>query len=144
MISFQEYLNELFDKSVTYTERNNDFIFNINGIEYRVVIDIDDEDETIMQVSFYIKDKDLGFEKATISFSGGNELKVFSTVLQIIKDYLKDNTGITGIAFTADIKEPSRIKLYDRMIKNIGKPLGYNLEDSYLTSYSKIYILRKK
>lgn len=143
MIGFTEFLNELFNKPVSYIEKNNDFVFNIDDVEYTVVIDIDDEDESIIQVSFYIKDKTQGFDKTSISFSGGNEIKVFSTVLQIIKDYLKNDKSITGIAFTSDIKEPSRVKLYDRMVKSVAKPLGYNLEASYNTSYSKIYILRK-
>ena len=143
MISFKDYLNELFDKPVKYIEKNYDFLFNVAGLEYRVVIDIDGEDESIIQVSFYTKDGNSDHEKAEISFSNGNEIKIFSTVLKIIKDYLKDNSYINGITFTANIKEPSRVKLYDRMIKSIGRPLGYKLETSYIACGAKVYILRK-
>jgi len=52
----------------------------------------------------------------------GNQGKVFSTVLDLLKKFAK-NIKPQKIAFTAD--EPSRMKLYKRMVTKFAPSLGY-------------------
>lgn len=52
----------------------------------------------------------------------GDEFKIFSTVVDIIKDFIEENKP-TKIRFEA--KESSRIKLYNRLAKVLGSKFGY-------------------
>lgn len=56
--------------------------------------------------------------KSASKTGGGNELTVFSTVLDII-DKTVNRYGINNITFSAAKREPSRIKLYNRMTQTL-------------------------
>ena len=55
---------------------------------------------------------------------GGNEFKIFATVMDIVKDFIKRERP-EEIQFSA--KEGKRGNLYARMIKKFGPKLGYKL-----------------
>jgi len=59
----------------------------------------------------------------------GNEFKVFSTVVKIVKIFLnelkRDGVEFERIKFYASKTEPSRIKLYEKLVKTLTKK--YNL-----------------
>ena len=103
-----------------------------NGMEYEVTIECEKN-----FVNAYIKKEDAeklgdivtnknifyvqfdagaaGSSEKTFNITGtGQEYAVFSTVIDIMKDY-QSSANVDWWAFTA--KEPSRKKLYDRMIK---------------------------
>lgn len=46
----------------------------------------------------------------------GNEMQVFATVFDITRDFVKHQRP-EGIAFGADFKEPSRVPLYQRILR---------------------------
>lgn len=52
---------------------------------------------------------------------GGNAITVFSTVMAIAKSFAKEN-NFPNMRFMADVTEPSRVKLYKRMISSIKLP----------------------
>lgn len=72
------------------------------------------------------KEKDLNF-KAT---GKGGSIQIFSTIREIIKDYVsKNRREIGGIFFKADTSEPTRIKLYTRILPLLAKELNATPHD---------------
>jgi hypothetical protein len=58
----------------------------------------------------------------------GNSIRVFSTILAVLKDAIKRNPDYSKVIFSAKETEPSRIKLYSRFADNVGKYLpGWKL-----------------
>jgi hypothetical protein len=74
--------------------------------------------------------------KSSFGITGeGNAVEVFSKVVGLLRDFLSTN-NLRVISFTAS--EPSRIKLYNRMVKRLASELGYSLfiyNDVYRTNY---------
>ena len=70
----------------------------------------------------------------------GNQIKVFSTVLNAINKFV-NNKKPKIIRFSA--AEKSRKKLYERLIKVIGSKLGYIMSKKY-TKQNEITIIRKE
>ena len=64
----------------------------------------------------------------------GNEVKLFSTVIAGIKQWVKKNKPEV-IEFTAS--EPSRKKLYNSLIKRLSKEIGYKIPDNELDNQRK-------
>jgi len=66
----------------------------------------------------------------------GNATKVFSDNINGVVDYLKENPDVEGVVFTA--KEPSRIRLYERLSEVMddknGRQLGYQNETFTVTN----------
>lgn len=60
----------------------------------------------------------------------GDSFRTFSTVYEILKHHLRKFMGpdTTMVSFGADKAEPSRVKLYDRMVPYMSKLLGQNWE----------------
>lgn len=52
----------------------------------------------------------------TKATGGGQEFEVFATVLKLMKQYTEQNPTET-LTFTADNAEPSRVALYNKMVK---------------------------
>lgn len=50
----------------------------------------------------------------------GDEVRVFATVIDIVRDFVK-NHHVIALTFAAADKEPSRVKLYNRMAKNASR-----------------------
>jgi len=65
---------------------------------------------------------DKGDFNSSYDISGtGNEFKVFSTVRQIVLNYLNEHPEINFLTFSAKNAEPSRVKLYSAAAKNPNK-----------------------
>lgn len=120
-----EFLVEWGDQPVEYTEvynSGNSQIFNAPALELSVEFFATKLAKNIIGTS-------IGFDvKDMYHLTGkGNAVKILSTVSQIIKDNLPGfvtRTKSTDLVFTADVTEPSRIKLYDRIVPMITKCLG--------------------
>ena len=62
--------------------------------------------------------------KSSFGITGeGNSIEVFSKVVGLLREFLSTN-NFRVIGFSAS--EPSRIKLYSRMVQRLAKELGYN------------------
>ena len=56
----------------------------------------------------------------------GDAFRLFATILEILRDFV-NRVRPHIVHFSADDREPSRIKLYDRMIKRFTNKMGYRL-----------------
>lgn len=61
--------------------------------------------------------KDIRTIKITKNVGGTDASRIFQTIISIIKDFLSKHPDTTEIVFTADWTEPSRVKLYDAMVR---------------------------
>jgi len=121
-------LNELFDKPVAYkrTENTNErkrYTFSIEGKSYIVQIAHDDTDDSndAWEVMFFLIGSFNNAPSGTEISGSGSEIKVFSTVVSIIKTFVKSEKPEV-IYFSA--KEKSRQSLYAAMVRKLGK--GYS------------------
>lgn len=137
-MSFKQYVTELFDKTVAvhqtkdFGEDGGVWSFTLNGAEYHVGIafvklkpfspkamkdnEIIKKHNGAYDIAFYAI-ADNVFKQKTYKFDligGVDSLKVFATVIKVVKDYFKGQ-GKVPITFSA--KEPSRIKLYSKFAK---------------------------
>lgn len=130
MIRLNKILNEVFDKTYPF-KKVGSYPFEVNyrfTSENGQIYDVDFaniNDHKLWEVEFYIKGKDDNIldPRNPLLYSQditgtGNEFKIFSTVIQIAKDFFKDyNEKVNAISFTA--KESSRRKLYRHMVKKL-------------------------
>ena len=79
--------------------------------------------------------------KSSFGITGeGNSIEVFSKVVGLLREFLSTNS-LRVISFSAS--EPSRIKLYSRMVQRLAKELGYNHFQYNDINRSAHYILYK-
>lgn len=108
------FLTELFDKPVKITNEIYDregvlVQFDVEGVPYAFHAVQAYGDPTAWDIEFS--------GKGTTKITGtGNEIKVFSTVVQIMKNMLQ-LYNIEKFYFTAE--EPSRQKLYNRLVDKL-------------------------
>ena len=126
---FKTQINELFDKPVRWQMTRDsrgavDYQSNVNGKDLVVVFDI--IAPGAWEVIFTVD-----YELAITGEGDGDEMRIFSTVLDIISDFIK-NKDPEKLYFTAE-KTPdssnSRIRLYNRLIKRFASSRGYKLKD---------------
>ena len=122
---FKTQINELFDRPaqwrlVLYDDDLWVYVANINDKKLQVNFQLSNDD--IWVVTFSI-DGDLAIT------GEGDEIKIFSTVLDVMKDFIQREVP-QDLYFTA-AKTPesnnSRIKLYTRLIKRFARDHGYRL-----------------
>jgi len=156
MLKFKDYISE-----VTLTR------YNLNGFKFKRYVkyghinyDIPLNGNIIIQVKFFGMDINLlndifnkrfsdnervcGVEFSTngeyeITNSNNSEYIILSLVTQVISIESKNHDYIV---FSADADEPSRVKLYDRIYKNITK-FSRNLNSVEKTfNYNEYYLLK--
>lgn len=117
-------LAELFDKPVPFKIITNDANSESGTLLYRFVIN-DSEYEAEFyrsnssypwEFAFALLDNTGGSHDKMNVTGTGNEITVFATAIQILIDAI-NKTNAYKFRFTADTKEESRVKLYDRFIR---------------------------
>ena len=140
---FKTQINELFDKPARWQLTRDsrgavDYQSNVNGKDLAVVFDI--IATGTWEVIFSVDS-----EVAITGEGDGDEMKVFSTVLDIISDFIK-NKDPEKLYFTAE-KSPvygsSRIRLYNRLVKRFASSRGYRLKDKDDVGWKVSYTLVK-
>ena len=138
---FKTQINELFDRPARWRlVKDTDKI-----IKYRS--SIDDKD---LLVFFYRR----GSNKWEVAFAvdqefsatgEGDEIKVFSTVLDIISDVIqtKEPEELNFAAEKSLDSSSSRIRLYNRLIKRFARDHGYRLTDKDDRRWEVVYTLVK-
>ena len=115
-----------------------DYQSNVNGKDLVVVFDI--IASGTWEVIFTVDS-----ELAVTGEGDGDEMKVFSTVLDIMSDFIK-NKDPEQLYFTAE-KSPvygsSRIRLYNRLVKRFASSRGYRLKDKDDAGWKVSYTLVK-
>jgi len=88
------------------------------------------------------KDQDAEFPTDERSYDitgSGNEFKVLSSVINTVRIFLNEYKGeLKSIIFTAEKSKPSRVKLYNRLVKTLSQNnnLNYKIkEGNKLVSY---------
>lgn len=82
----------------------------------------------------------------TINKTGkGDAFRVFATVAAIVKEYVaKSQAQIDELTFTGKTKDPSRIKLYDRIARSLPKVIPeFNLKGSGSDGVDKVYYFER-
>lgn len=140
---FKTQINELFDKPARWQLTRDsrgavDYQSNVNGKDLAVVFDI--IDPGTWEVIFSVDS-----EVAITGEGDGDEMRIFSTVLDIISDFIK-NKDPEKLYFTAE-KSPtygsSRIRLYNRLVKRFASSRGYKLKDKDDVGWKVSYTLVK-
>lgn len=117
-------LNELFDTggvkyNMNQVGNNLVYTFYIDGSWYNAQFD-----RVGNQSHFHFAD-DTNNNNDTGITGKGNAIKVFSTLKSIFLDAV-NNHNVDNIMLGADSSEPSRVKLYDRFMKEF-KNAGWNV-----------------
>lgn len=136
MKTFNQYLTELFDKPLEFQElpwieRNvTVYVFELDEKNYYRVFFRKTGRKNHYEISFdHIDNESDVFDKnkgKTLALSGKNSVKVFSTVVSTVKDFLRKNNNVTGFIFTAADDSSGRKALYDRMSKKLASELKWN------------------
>ena len=90
------------------------------------------------------KPANLGKVTALYKMKVSDALKVFATIIAIIKEHIQDRSDLTSITFSAENYEESRVKLYHKlavMAAKVSKWYPFVTYDDY--NYTK-FILAKK
>jgi len=148
MISFKQYITELFEKPYPWKKKKEDDVEAV----YQSATSSKDIIKVVFSKGWLRGIDNVLFSVAgtTDTTGGGDAFKIMSTVLDIIKDYIKNNDpeGIKFMAnkdelFGQDSKEiQSREKLYNKMIERFAKKAGYKV-DADKHKYGTQYKLTK-
>ena len=115
-------LNEIFDKALPWewdknpSDTNMVAFFQVDDAEYNVEFDSSMEG----QWGFDFGRSESNNSPVSEITGTGNQYAVFATVVDIVKEFISQNDP-NHIVFSADRNEPSRIKLYNRMLKMFPK-----------------------
>jgi hypothetical protein len=73
-----------------------------------------------------------------ISDSAGKQFRIFNTILKILKDFTTHHKALE-IQFGADLSEPSRVSLYDKLTTKFNNYSGFTLFNTKKSGKFKIY-----
>ena len=141
MKSFKEllYITELFDNPAPFDKNAGDgsysYTATINGKELKLKCTL-----TVPLNYWHVYFSVDGETK--ITFSDGNEIVIFSTVLAMLKDF-SDSESPEKIMIIAKSSEESRVSLYDKLIKIFGRKHGYELVKKETSRKNDTYLIHK-
>lgn len=96
------------------TEVDISYEFSVDSLNYDVVFSIKKDTKS---VSFMFSITNEGYENPMSILNTGSSHKVFGAVANIFKKFLMEYVRqIKDISFTANKKDSSRVKLYDRFV----------------------------
>lgn len=159
MKTFKQYVTELFNKPLEFEElpwmeRNVIvYYFELDEKNYYRVFFRKSGRKNHYEITFDHLDRDsdifLPYLTKTTVISGKNSIKVFSTVVAIVKDFLRKNKNVTGFLFTAADDSSGRKALYDRLSKNMAAELKWNYsvhseDEAFGTVYQVVKYKAKK
>lgn len=130
--------NEALDSSYPYEFKNNGYYFTTDeGTDYKVTV----KGINKVEVSFMARGEN---DQPKDNITGtGDSLKVFGTVINIVKDYVSQNQP-NIIMFTADNSEPSRVRLYNTLASQASRALpGYKFAKTLKAGLSTTFYLTR-
>jgi hypothetical protein len=108
--------------------------------EFGMEMGYDPEDSI---ASFVFGPNNGGSIKFAMTGKGGG-IQIFSTIREIIHDYVKENRrNVIGIIFVADLHEPTRVRLYKRMLPKIAQEINvtpHDLGTSFNGKYHEFFL----
>lgn len=121
-------LNEVFDKVLPWEwekDDENTAVFTVDDAEYNVEFGKDMVDSWVISFGRTELGSRRSISSAKTNITGtGNQHAIFATVIDIIKNFI-DEVNPDEMSFTAKKSEPSRIALYNRMMKMFPKDKWY-------------------
>jgi hypothetical protein len=126
---YTEIINELFDKALAWNTTN------ANDTSFSAEFEIDDRLYEVEGAAYPIDNSDNPKMKWEISFTmdgelsatgTGQEFAVFATVREVFEWFVKKYEPRVFV-FTASTDEPTRVKLYNRLSKQISSKFKYQL-----------------
>ena len=136
MITFSQYITELFNQHYDYTKGKVDYnqkadtekhkfhfhTDNGNKIHVEIKHHPSKNKKVNSEVSFYTDDHDPDKHDDQITNKEGrSSAKVFSTVHHILRDHLQKHKHIEHVSFASEQGEPSRTKLYRHLAKSFAQ-----------------------
>lgn len=138
-------MTEALDSSYPYEEYSMGkyhFVTD-SGIKYKVYLQGKDMVEVAFSAILPGEEENFRPDKTTLTGTGDSR-KVFGTVVKIVKEYL-DTHKPNALYFTAENAEPSRIKLYNRLIAQVDKELpDYKALGNIDLGTGTAYMLKRK
>lgn len=143
-------INEVADQPYRYmltkkTDSGNWYMFETdNGIRMVVSATLDPLPNGTFSTEIAFSE----YDAKNMDITGkGDAFRIFATVGTIVKEFLrsgKPNAEITEIYFTGKTNEPSRIKLYDMIAKNINRFLiNFEFKNTVGNAREKYYHFKK-
>jgi len=137
--------NEALDSSYPYEEYSMGKYHFITdtGVKYKVYLQGKDMVEVAFSAVLPGEEENFRPDKTTLTGTGDSR-KVFGTVVKIVKEYLETHKP-NSLYFTAENSEPSRVKLYNRLIAQVDKELpDYKALGNVDLGSGTAYMLRRK
>lgn len=137
--------NEALDSSYPYEEYSAGKYHFVTdtGVKYKVYLQGKDMVEVAFSAILPGEEENFRPDKTTLTGTGDSR-KVFGTVVKIVKEYL-DTHKPNALYFTAENSEPSRIKLYNRLIAQVDKELpDYKALGNVDLGSGTAYMLKRK
>ena len=138
-------MTEALDSSYPYEEYSAGkyhFVTD-SGVKYKVYLQGKDMVEVAFSAILPGEEENFRPDKTTLTGTGDSR-KVFGTVVKIVKEYL-DTHKPNALYFTAENAEPSRVKLYNRLIAQVDKELpNYKALGNIDLGSGTAYMLRRK
>lgn len=146
-----ELLTEVTDQPYRYmlakrTDAGNQYIF-MTEAGTKMVVAISTE-----QLSDGTTRIEVGFgeqtpEGMTLAVTGkGDAFRIFATVAAITKEFLRTTKrDVSQLIFQGKATDPSRIKLYDRIARSLGKFLpGWTFKGEGTSGHHKVYMFDRE
>ena len=141
-----ERVSEALDSSYPYEGNASDGRYTFKT-EDNVLYKVYFEGKDLVSVSFsaILPGEEENFRPDKTTLTGtGNSRKVFGTVVKIIKEFLQEMKP-NALYFLAANSEPSRIRLYDRLISQVDKELPeYYNSGTVDLGHGNAYMLKRK
>ena len=122
-------LNEVFNQPYSWSKIADDnqhkgYEFKTSaGLKYRVSIGKEDESAWVVNFSSYTRGGGFSYDKT----GTGDSIRVFATVLDIIKSFIRNNR-VEAIVFVADGEDgPSRRRLYTALVNRYASESGFKV-----------------
>jgi hypothetical protein len=147
MHTFKEFLNEIFNNSYKWrwVSKNSEWweakFENENSKKINVLFESLSLDSSNYEVTFDTVDNEHPYKLT----NEGDEFRIMSTIVDIIRSFFKDNKKVESIVFTAYKEQSSkgnRASLYKKMLKRFASQ--NNMEFAFDAHNRKTdFILRK-
>lgn len=163
MKTFYQYIEEAFDTKIKWTLKTDTRTREQLVKVYRGKVEFRDPEWKRYDIELRFSsglsaDKPLG-QMVDISFTvngstqvtgKGSQMQIFGAVINQIKTYVKENPDIDEISFSASKPDdfagrpnPSRSKLYSRLLKKYASKMGFNFKEIDI-DIMVVYELKRK
>ena len=170
MITFKNYILELFEKPYSFSSIGKLPSKKLFQFAYSDEIDMGDREEDVANYKFKTDDNrtfvinfnytispmkikckiqfdDIGAEDEYLLTGKGDAMRILTTVLFTIQKELKRSKP-DYVEFSSQKvekeKKTGRTKLYNRMVEKFASKMGYNVKSIIDHKYKNIFVLEKK